>query len=87
MGFRVRDLAVHVLSMSVERGTGCGPCTASPPPEKAPNPPCPQVSQKPAQPPRCPAPSQKPGKDRPPAVKRNALDFLREQLRAELRTS
>ena len=85
MGFRVRDLAVHVLNMSVERGTGCGPCTASPPPEKAPQPPCPQVSQKPGQPPRCQAPSQKPEKDRP--LKRNALELLRQQLRADLRTS
>jgi hypothetical protein len=82
MSFRVRDLAVHVLNLGVERGTGCGPCTASPPPEKVPKPPCPPVSKKPGQPPRCQAPSEKPGKDRP--AKRSALSLLRQQLRAAL---
>jgi hypothetical protein len=80
MDFRFKDLALHAIAFADRQPGACGPCTATAPPEKAPKPKprpeCPQASQK--------AP-QRPEKTRP--AKRNALDLLRQQLRAELRTS
>ncbi len=78
MDFRFKDLTLHAVAFADRQPGACDPCTATAPPEKAPKPKpqCPQASQK--------AP-QKPEKNRP--AKRNALDRLRHQLRAELRTS
>lgn len=77
MSFRFKDLTLHIIAFADRQPGVCSPCTATAPPEKAPKPKpeCPQPSQK--------AP-QKPEKNRP--AKRSALDFLRQQLRYQLRS-
>lgn len=81
MSFRFKDLTLHIIAFADRQPGVCSPCTATAPPEKAPKPKpeCPQPSQKAPQ-----KPPPKPEKNRP--AKRNALDFLRQQLRYQLRS-